>query len=457
MNNLQTPLLRHLTARLQRALREAPVVVLTGARQTGKSTLIRRLLHVPPRDYRTLDDLDVLERARNEPDALVSSERPLTLDEIQRSPELLLAIKRAVDRDRRPGRFLLSGSANLALLGKVSETLAGRAIYLTLHPFTLGERAGRGRTGPWEEILRNPSALEGDYPAFSPAEEILLSGGFPPAALAETASARRAWLDGYVRTYLERDLQALSAIDNLVDFRRLMRIAALRTGGLMNQTDMARDAGLAQPTAHRYLNLLEASYLVHRLPVYAVNLTKRVIKAPRLFVADTGLAAHLAGIEDRADLASAGLAGAFLETLVLCDLLVWREGRTPGAEILYWRLASGPEVDFVVERAGQVVPLEVKASGRPRLEDARHLRLFLEEYPRSAPYGVLLHGGTRVERLAERIWAVPLSLALGVAPAPSGVELRLCEPVRREGFRAGGGKRRRSRRAAGRGRPGRRG
>jgi hypothetical protein len=431
VNNLQTPLPRHLTARVQRALREAPVVVLTGARQTGKSTLIRELLEAPPRDYRTLDDLDLLERAGSEPDALVASKQPLTLDEIQRSPELLLAIKRAVDRDRRPGRFLLSGSANLALLGRVSETLAGRAVYLTLHPFTLAERAGRGRTGPWDEILRNPSPLEGEYPAFKPAEEILLSGGLPPAALSETASARRSWLDGYVRTYLERDLQALSTIENLVDFRRLMKIAALRSGGLMNQAEMARDAGLPQPTAHRYLNLLEASYFLHRLPVYAVNRAKRVIKAPRLFVPDSGLAAYLAGVETGAEIDKAGLAGALLEILVLCDLLVWREGMTPRPEILYWRLASGPEVDFVVERAGQVVPLEVKATGRPRLEDARHLRLFLEECPKSAPHGILLHGGTRAERLADRIWALPLSLALGVAPTESGASLRLSEPVRR--------------------------
>jgi predicted AAA+ superfamily ATPase len=416
---------------LQRALREAPVVILTGARQTGKSTLIRELLEVPPRDYRTLDDLDVLERAQSEPDALVAGKQPLTLDEIQRSPELLLAIKRAVDRDRRPGRFLLSGSANLALLGRVSETLAGRAVYLTLHPFTLAERAGEGRTGPWDEILRDPSRLEGEYPAFKPAEDVLLAGGFPPAALAETASARRAWLDGYVRTYLERDLQALSAIENLVDFRRLMRIAALRTGSLMNQAEMARDAGLAQPTAHRYLNLLEASYLVYRLPVYAVNRAKRVIKAPRLFVCDSGLAAYLAGVETGAELGKAGLAGALLETLVLCDLLAWREGMTPRPEILYWRLASGPEVDFVIERAGQVVPLEVKATGRPRLEDARHLQLFLEEHAKSAPHGVLLHGGTRTERLAGRIWAVPLSVALGVAPVESGAGLRVSEPVGR--------------------------
>lgn len=415
MNSQSPPLPRYLTKHVARALSIFPVVVLTGARQTGKSTLIRDLLPASGRDYRTLDDIDVLERAEREPDALVSSTKPVTIDEIQRSPNLLLAIKRAVDRDRRPGRFLLSGSANPALLGKVSETLAGRAVYLTLYPFTAAERNGRGTAGRWEAIVDDPSSLEGSHAPLARADALVLQSGFPSAALAKTAAARRIWLDGYVRTYLERDLQALSAIANLVDFRRLMRVAALRSGALLNESALARDAGLPQPTAHRYLNLLETSYLLHRLPAYAVNRTRRVIKAPRLFFCDAGLAAHLAGIETEDALHRAGLAGAFLETLVLGDLLTWREAVSPMPGILYWRTASGAEVDFVIEHRGKVVPIEVKTGSRPRQEDIRHLRLFLTEYGRAAPHGILLHTGPRCEQLAERIWAVPLSAALGLS------------------------------------------
>jgi len=415
VNNSSAPLPRYLTQEVVKALAAFPVVVLTGARQTGKSTLIRELLPASGRDYRTLDDIDVLERAQQEPEALVSSKGPITIDEIQRSPDLLLAIKRAVDRDRKPGRFLLSGSANLALFGRVSETLAGRAVYLTLYPFTTAERAGLGTVGQWDKVFDDPSQFEGTHPPFSRAGEGLLQSGFPPAALAKTQAIQRTWLDGYVRTYLERDLQTLSSIENLVDFRRLMRVAALRSGSLINQSQIARDAGLAQPTAHRYLNLLEASYLLHRLPAYAVNRTKRVIKTPRLFFCDTGLAAYLAGIETLADLEKAGLTGAFLETLIFSDLLSWRETLTPRPEILYWRTASGAEVDFVIERAGKIVPIEVKAGGRPRAADIQHLRLFLEEYGKAAPHAVLLHTGQRCEQLSERIWAVPLSAALGIS------------------------------------------
>ncbi len=412
MNSLPKPLPRYLTAEVEAALREFPVVILTGARQTGKSTLARDLIGGPARDYRTLDDFDLLERAQSDPDALVSSSRPLTLDEVQRSPGLLLAIKRAVDADRRPGRFLLTGSANLLLLGRVLETLAGRAVYKVLMPFTRSERLGRGGVGRWDDILDDPAQLEGEHDPFPEWPEVALSGGFPPAALAPSPGARVAWLEGYVQTYLERDVQALSAIEHLVDFRRLMRIAALRSGKVVNQSEMARDAGLSQATAHRYLNLLEASHLLYRLPAYAVNRTKRLVKSPRLFFCDSGLATALAGVHSPSDMVRADIAGAMLETLVLADVCTWREARSPRPEILWWRTASGEEVDFVVERGERLVPIEVKASGRPRPGDIRHLHAFLDEYSGLATHGVLLHTGRRAERLSQRVWAIPLAAAL---------------------------------------------
>lgn len=208
-------------------------------------------------------------------------------------------------------------------------------------------------------------------------------------------------------TYLERDVQALSAIEHLVDFRRLMRIAALRSGKVVNQSEMARDAGLSQATAHRYLNLLEASHLLYRLPAYAVNRTKRLVKSPRLFFCDSGLAAALAGVHSPREMERADVAGAMLETLVLADLCTWREARSPRPEILWWRTASGEEVGFVVERGERLVPIEVKASGRPRPGDIRHLHAFLDEYADLATHGVLLHAGRRAERLSQRVWQFP--------------------------------------------------
>lgn len=383
-------------------MRSFPVVVVTGSRQTGKSTLVRALAD-PERPYLTLDNLEVLERARKEPEALVRSARRLTLDEVQRSPDLLLAVKRAVDEDKEPGRFLLTGSANLLLMQRISESLAGRAAYLTLWPLTRREQLGTGTAGPWKQLFEAEEASwpeilgEGDSDDW---RTLALRGGYPsPAVEMDDPEARALWFEGYARTYLERDLQELSTVTSLVDFRRLMRAACLRLGNLVQQTELGRDVGIPQPTVHRYLSLLETSYQLVRVPAYAVNRTKRLIKAPKLFWCDTGLALHLAG--------EAEPRGAHLENLVLTDLLAWRDSQVPRPEILYWRTAQGEEVDFVIEWKGKVLPIEVKSTAQPRLADARGLQAFRAEYPDLTRAGLLLHTGTETGWIANGVLAVP--------------------------------------------------
>lgn len=405
MHAVDASTLPRLVARsLADRLRVMPAVVVTGARQTGKSTLAQ---HLAPgeRRFLSLDDLDVIDTARRDPEALVGGAQPVTLDEVQREPDLLHAVKRAIDRRRRPGQFLLTGSANLLLLRQVSESLAGRASYLTLWPMTRREQRGLGRCGLWDELLdardedwldllsAQPDAAE-DWRALA------RRGGFPtPAVHLKTAQDRAVWFDGYVRTYLERDLQDISSIAALPDFRRLMRAACLRLGQLVNQAELGRDVALPQPTVHRYLNLLETSYLLMRLPTYAVNRTKRLIKSPKLYWGDTGVALYLAG--------GAEPGGPHLENLVLQDLLAWRDARLDRAEVLYWRTAIGEEVDFVIEAGGRLLPVEVKATSRPRLGDAAHLRTFRAEYGKKARAGLLLHTGSAVEWLAPDVLAAP--------------------------------------------------
>jgi hypothetical protein len=414
MNSVYKP--RLLTATVETRLRRFPVVIVTGARQTGKSVLVKDLVGGPARSMLTLDDLDTLERVRREPEAMAAGIGRASIDGIQRNPEFLLAIKRAVDRRRTPGRFLISGSANLALMRRVSESLAGKAVYLVLHPMTVAERAGAGTAGRWSELVRKPAGLRGEYEPLADLDRILLRGGFPTSALAGRAFDARAWFEEYMLTYLERDLRELSAIDNLPDFRRLMRIAALRSGSLLNQSEIGRDAGLPQATAHRYLGLAKTSHLLNLLPPYSVNRTRRLVKTPKVFYADTGLAAHLAGIESPADLDRSGLRGALLETLVLGDLLAWRETVTPRPEILFWRTAAGEEVDFVVEWKGLLTPVEVKCSARVRPDDVRHLKTFLAEYGHASTDAVVLYQGDQCGPVADRVWAVPLPAALGVTP-----------------------------------------
>ncbi len=402
MNNRTLP--RLVVPSLADRLGVMPAVVVTGARQTGKSTLAQELTP-GTRRFLTLDDLDVLDAARRDPDALVGGASPVTLDEVQRAPELLHAVKRAIDRRRRPGQFLLTGSANLLLMERVSESLAGRASYLTLWPLTRREQLGLGCGGCWEELLEAPDehwpellAAQPDQPEDWPA--LARRGGFPtPAVQLATERERAVWFDGYIRTYLERDLLGLSAISGLPDFRRLMRAACHRLGQLVNQTDLGRDVALPQPTVRRYLNLLETSYLLVRIPPFAVNRTKRLIKSPKLYWADTGVALHLAqGAEP---------GGAHLENIVLHDLLAWRDARLDYADVFHWRTTLGEEVDFVIETGAGLLPIEVKATARPRLRDTAHLRTFRAEYGELSRAGLLLHTGDTIEWLAPDVLAAP--------------------------------------------------
>ncbi|HEX9730272.1 MAG TPA: ATP-binding protein [Gemmatimonadales bacterium] len=391
---------------LEAALAQFPVVVVIGARQTGKSTLVQALPALAGRPYLTLDDPLMRDQARADPDSVLVRSDRLTLDEVQRAPDLLLAVKRAVDADRprRPGRFVLTGSANLLLMRRVSETLAGRAWYLKLWPLTRRERLGLGMTGIWSALLEAPVR---DWEALIHAQDVppddwralTARGGLPvPAHEMTEPVARAQWFDAYTETYLERDLQMLAGIEHLGDFRRLMRAAALRTGSVLNQADLARDVGLSRPTAHRWLNLLETSFQIVRVESYAVNRTKRLVKSPKLYWSDVGLARHLAAGE---------VSGSHLENLVLSDLVAWRELVTPRPEVLYWRTVNQEEVDFVIEAGRKLLPIEVKATERPSSRDARHLLTFRGEYGKAVVGGLVLHTGDGVYWLAKGVLAAP--------------------------------------------------
>lgn len=401
---LADPLPRLVLPSLAQRLRVMPAVIVTGARQTGKSTLAHELTP-GDRRYLSLDDLHVQDLARRDPDALLDGDQHITLDEVQREPDLLNAVKRSIDRRREPGRFLLTGSANLLLMRQVSESLAGRASYLTLWPMTRREQLGQAAFGLWDALLSAPESdwikLITERPDHSEDWRALARrGGFPtPALELHSDEDRTIWFDGYVRTYLERDLQALSSISALPDFRCLMRTACLRMGQLVNQTDLGRDVALPQPTVHRYLNLLETSYLLVRLPAYAVNPTKRLIKSPKLYWGDTGVAMHLAQeTEPRV---------AHLENLVLQDLMAWRDSTIDQVELFYWRTSIGEEVDFVIETAGSLLPIEVKTTRRPRFRDAAHLRTFRAEYGERSRPGILLHDGELLDWMTPDALAVP--------------------------------------------------
>jgi predicted AAA+ superfamily ATPase len=391
---------------LTEALGQFPVVVVIGARQTGKSTLVQSLPALSGRPYLTLDDIELRDQARRDPESVLARGAMLVIDEVQRAPDLLLAVKHAVDQDkpRKPGRYALTGSANMLLMKRVSESLAGRAYYFKLWPLTRRERLGLGRAGIWSELLNVPvgeweSLVASQQVPPEDWRQVAAVGGLPvPAYELERAQARARWFDAYVDTYLERDLQGLAHIADLGDFRRLMRTAAIRLGAVVNQAELARQVAISRPTTHRWLNLLETSFQLVRVPAFSANRSKRLVKSPKLYWSDVGLALHLAGGE---------VTGAHLENLVLCDLVAWREFESPRPEVMYWRTVNQEEVDFVIEAGRRLLPVEVKATTRPGYRDARHLLTFCERNADSVSGGLLLHGGEQTFWLAEGILATP--------------------------------------------------
>jgi predicted AAA+ superfamily ATPase len=404
---------RWLEPHLQQACQEHSIVVLTGARQVGKSTL---LLNAEPfRNWRflTMDDFDVLRQAQQSPEGLWAGADRVVLDEVQKAPEILSAAKLTVDRQPGQVRFVLSGSANLLLMRQVSESLAGRAVYFILDPMALGETNRR----PAPEILS--SALVGEWPEERQLPDhppdplpILLRGLLPSLLRLESSQSWTRWWDGYVSTYLERDLRQISQIDALVDFRRLMELAALRSGQLLNQTELARDARLTQPTVHRYLNLLETTHLFERLPAYTASRTTRLLKSPKAYWNDPGLAVFLSGYYEEQDLRRARELGAYFETLIFHHLRVLARLMNPPARLYFWRTQAGSEVDFILEHGRRTLAVEVKATSSPRYSDTDGLRRFLAEHPETTG-GLLLHGGQAIRRLDEKIVAVPWTMVTG--------------------------------------------
>jgi len=402
---------RSLGRLMREALTDMPVVVVTGLRQSGKSTLLQHEKGLAGRRYVSLDDLAQLAAARSDPEGFVRSDEPLTIDEAQKCPELLPAIKREVDRARRPGWFVLSGSANFGLLRGISESLAGRALYLTLQPFSRRELHARLGVPPFiRRAFENGISLKAAAGERVSASDVL-AGGLPPVCLGQVRHPPL-WFKGYEQTYLERDVRELTRVGDLISFRNLLRLAARRTGQVLTVSELGRDAKLNATTTARYLSVLEASFVVNRLSPYLSNRASRLIKSPKLYLSDSGLCAHLAGVDETRALLADVMWGALLETYVAQNLAAILESDWPAARLAYWHVQGRHEVDFVIEAGLDTLAIEVKAAARWDDRDLAGLRAFLEKTPRCRA-AVLAYGGTDGVKLADRLWAVPLATLLG--------------------------------------------
>lgn len=394
---------------LRQSVEDHPVVILSGARQVGKSTLLTEEEPFSRWRYLTLDNFDTLTQANRDPEALWAGTDRLVLDEVQKSPSLLSAVKETVDRHRRKIRFVLSGSANLLLMQHATESLAGRAVHATLYPMSWGEWARCSPSGLLDTLLAGKFPEDG--PIDGPEEstgELMVRGFFPPLETLSRPSGIQGWWEGYIATYLERDLRQISSVESLPDFRRVMAALALRSANIANQTEIARDTGVSQATVHRYMNLLEVSSLLARVPAFSRNRTKRLIKSPKIHWVDPALAVHLSGIHDARTLSDSREAGAFFESLVFLHLQILTGLMVPKPRIFHYRTVAGKEVDFVLERGRSLVAVEAKFTQSPRYSDTEGLQDFMEDYPETVA-GLLVYDGKEVRRLHERILAVPWS------------------------------------------------
>ncbi len=409
---------RIIEQRLVEALTDSPVVLINGARQVGKTTLVQALPgESPPRTYLTLDDASVLSAARNDPAGFLAGlTGPVVIDEVQHAPELFPAIKAVIDRHRQPGRFLLTGSANILLLPRLSESLAGRMEILTLWPLAQIEIDSPSDFGVnLIDLLFSPEALPSMLPPLSRTELIhrLLAGGYPEPLARTSEARRRAWFGSYLTTILQRDVRDMANIEGLTALPRLLSLLASRTGSLLNLADISRTTGFAYTTLTRYMTLLEATFLVQLLPAWSANFGKRLVKSPKLLLCDTGLAAGLLGTSAERVADSGVLLGSLLETFVAMEFRKAAGWSDEAVQLFHYRTQSGQEVDVLLENGqGQLVGIEVKASSTVTSSDFAGLRAVAEAAGDSFLRGIVLYTGSQVIPFGKRMHAVPLSILL---------------------------------------------
>ena len=394
--------------RVEEALSDTPAVLIVGPRRAGKTTLVRRMEQAG-RTYITLDDQTVLDAAKTNPAGFIRGLDRAIIDEIQRAPELLLAIKKTVDEDYRPGRFLLTGSANVLTLPRVADSLAGRME--TIHMLPLARTEVIGKTPQFLESLfdgnltGHPAAIVGDDLV-----KLVLAGSFPEAISRENERRRQDWMRSYLRSVLTRDLRDIADVEKLTELPKFVRLLAEHSGQLVNYSQFGDSINVSHKTAQRYVGLLEQLFLVSTLQPWYTNALKRIAKTPKMHFLDSGLLATTRGLSFERVKANRGAFGALLETFVFSEVLKLMTGSDLRLTPYHFRDQQIHEVDIVLERDdGMVVGIEVKSAATVNSSDFAGLRTLAAACKDQFAFGVVLYDGADLVPFGNNLAAAPLS------------------------------------------------
>ncbi len=406
--NIQRFYPRHIEPRIAEAMLDTPVVLLAGPRQAGKTTLVRQMAEKGLR-YLTLDDELTLLSAREDPVGMIRSLDRAVIDEIQRAPQLLLAIKKSVDEDRRPGRFLLTGSANLMALPTVADSLAGRMETLSLLPLSQSEIEG-GAENWIDSVFLGLIPKSATVAKDSGLVDRVLRGGYPEAISRPSPKRRATWAKQYLDAIIQRDVRDVSGIEKLDQLPRFLRALAQTAGQMCNYTQLGGQVGLDGKTASSYIGVFEQMYLLKRVDVWARNRLNRVVKTPKLQFIDSGLLATLLDMSTHEVQQDRTRFGNVLETFVYGELLKHITTANGDYQLMYYRDNDKFEVDVVIENAaGHLIGVEVKAAATVKERDLRGLKKLASQAGDHFKMGVLLYDGDETMPLGDRIWAAPLS------------------------------------------------